>query len=97
MEKKVNELTEIDKSTQRNKSIVVVGFLASFISDILNELFEKYGSNMEAADIILNGLADIAEYMNEDAKISTQDYSPLYKYLKARNKLKLRNSAVFGI
>jgi len=95
MEKKVNELTEIDKSTQRNKGMVVVGFLAYFISDILNELFEKYGSNKKSADIILNGLAEITLYMNEDEDISVEDYSPLYRYLKIKNKEKLDKSIKF--
>jgi len=77
MEKKVNELT-------KKGQYVVVASLSFYIKEIIDDLYEKYGFQE-----ILNGLEKIAGAMNEDSVTTTEDYSPMIKYLSPKNKKKL--------
>lgn len=90
MEKKINELTD-------KKQYIVLGILSFFIKDILDKLFLKYGGNMTAINIILYGLAEITEHINDRAEYNMEDYTTIYKYLSQKNKEKLRNSQGYNL
>jgi len=79
MEQSVNKMV-------KKKEIVILEIFTFYIKNILNELFEYYGSNMKALQTIIDGLDDIVVNINSDAEISHDISKVILKYFNAKNK-----------
>lgn len=78
IEKKVNSLVG------KNHSVVIADLLF-FIKPFVNELFDYYGGNINALNIIQDGMVFIVKYINSDAEPVRDDTSYLGKFFNKKN------------